>query len=159
MVTNDPDKVTNHGVFNTFAKEAQKLTSIDPAHNDAQTVFTAEIDNPSLIPRKRRKLSASRHNSESSDEADQLLDTTYGLRLAESSGKGQGKQRFDGLRLPALLSPKSAYQGNVPALPISKEKDVLEDILVRSRCRYLKTYHRKVNRITGRGEHGGREVQ
>ncbi len=47
--------------------------------------------------------------------------------LSESSGKDH---YFGGLRLPQLGNPKSAYQGNVPPLPISDERSVLEDILV-----------------------------
>lgn len=50
--------------------------------------------------------------------------------IADSSGKRHGTERFKGFRLPALVNPKSAYQGNVPAIPISAEGTVLSDILV-----------------------------
>lgn len=50
--------------------------------------------------------------------------------IADSSSKGQGKERFKEIRLPGLINPKSAYQGHIPLLPVSDEKTVLLDILV-----------------------------
>lgn len=75
--------------------------------------------------------------------------------IAESSSKGQGTQRFKGFHLPELVNPKSAYGDHVPALPISEEKLVLEDILV-SLLLVVKFYHCKVDRIKGRRQNEGR---
>ena len=40
------------------------------------------------------------------------------------------RKQCSGIRLPSLVFPKSQYEGYVPPLPVSREKDVLTEYMV-----------------------------
>ena len=52
------------------------------------------------------------------------------MELAAKSSRKKATAHFDGLKIPDLICPKSAYQGHSIDLPTNSEKDVLGDFLV-----------------------------
>ena len=61
------------------------------------------------------------------DEAENLVQVPV---LAERTKTRTVKQWFQHVRVPDLVSPKSAFQGHKHALPIDSEVNVLQEILV-----------------------------
>lgn len=82
---------------------------------------------------KKRKRSISELDGEVINNVGQLDAEAGGLELTDQSAKRQASMHMEGLELPGLIFPKSAYHGHVPPLPISREKEVLVEVLV-SHC-------------------------
>lgn len=63
------------------------------------------------------------------DTVDEVDDLDQ-VAVPEHSRKRQGKQWFQHVQVPDLVSPKSAFQGHLHALPVDQERVVLQDVLV-----------------------------
>jgi hypothetical protein len=56
------------------------------------------------------------------------------METAELSARPQARLKIDRVAAPEFVFPKSAYDGHIRPLDISKEKAVLEAFFVRSSC-------------------------
>ena len=83
---------------------------------------------------RKRKRSIDEYTDDS-DGSDLDLEA-QGIKVASKPSKTPSPSRFEGVRIPGLIYPKSAYQSHVATLPVVSEIEVLEDFLVRL-FRYL----------------------
>ena len=111
----------------TRASPSTVISRVENASSRLEKGITKRVERE----RKRKLSSSHEHAGNDSDATDFELEA-QGIEIAARSSKKQAATAFEGLRIPDLIFPKSAYQGHNTVLPVSYESDVLQDFIVGS---------------------------
>lgn len=79
---------------------------------------------------RKRKRSRSYESADNDSEVADVGSEVQGTKIAAKLKKRQPALRFDSLRIPEMVFPRTAYRGHDSTLPVSSEWDVLQDYLV-----------------------------
>lgn len=85
---------------------------------------------PKSEPPKKKKKFSIQTKTGTDDMLDQVVKATRESAFNHVSGMAEFKDQSFSLRIPSLIFPKSAYQGNEPNMPIQDERAILRDIWV-----------------------------
>lgn len=102
---------------------------IPASHTDISHIeyAIAKLDKASI---RNSGMSRKRKRAEIDDKVDEVKLEGQGIAIAAKPLNKQSAIRFESIKLPDLIFPKSAYQGHNPTLPVSSERDVLQDFSV-----------------------------
>ena len=117
----DSDRVNHH-----YSGESASSRISAETENEENSTDLEILESAKLLRKSTRKNSV----AEVDDDSIEVDDLDHALVLAEHSRKTQGKQWFQYVHVPDLVSPKSIFQGHLHALPIDHETIVLQDVLV-----------------------------